>query len=293
MTAIAVRNSRRRTAHRFWRSPLSRTGVVLLTLVVLFTLIGPFVYTASPTLTHAADALQGPSATYPLGTDELGRDILARLIHAGLISIPAGLLAVGIGAIIGSLVGTIAGFVRGTLDSVIMRIVDVMLSFPTMLTSIVVVAILGPSIQTAVLAVSIAAFPSYARVARSAVLPLRNLAFVEAAAVSNTSRLEILFRHVLPNALDVLLVLLVIGIGNGMINLAALSFLGIGVQPPQADWGVMLTQGVRDLYLVPLSAIAPATLLLITVLGINFIGEGLGSALRVDSMRGMRRRVPR
>lgn len=292
MTAAAV-PERRRTAGRFWRSPLARTGVVLLGLVALFTILGPFLYTASPTRTHPADALQGPSATYLLGTDELGRDILARLIHAGLISIPAGILAVGIGAVLGSLIGTAAGFVGGFVDTAVMRIVDVMLSFPTMLTSIVVVAILGPSIQTAVLAVSIAALPSYARVARSAVLPLRDRAFIEAAAVSNTSRMGILFRHVVPNAMDVLLVLLVIGVGNGMINLAALSFLGIGVQPPQADWGVMLTQGVRDVYLVPLSAIAPAALLLITVLGINFVGEGLGSALRVDSMRGMRRRVPR
>lgn len=277
--------ARARPKRRFLRLPLTRVGLVLLILVAAITIIGPLVYHVSPTRTNPLDAYAPPSGHYPLGTDQLGRDILARLLHAGLLSIPAGLLAVGIGAAIGSLVGIASGFVGGVVDTVVMRIVDVLLSFPTLLTAIVVVAILGPSVSSAVIAVSIAALPSYARVMRGAVLPLRTAAFIQAARVSNTPLHRMLRVHVLPNVADVLVVLLVIGMGNGIVVLSALSFLGIGVQPPQADWGVMLTEGVRAIYSAPAAALAPAVMLMLTVLGINFLGEGLGAALRVDTAR--------
>ncbi len=270
---------------RFLAQPLTRVGLVLLFVVAVVTIAGPWFYDASPTRTHPLDAYAGPSSTYPLGTDQLGRDILARLLHAGLLSIPAGLLAVGLGAVAGSLIGIASGFVGRAFDTVVMRAIDVLLSFPTLLTAIVVVAILGPSVSSAIIAVSIAALPSYARVMRGAVLPLRTAAFVQAARVSNTPLHRMLRVHVLPNVADVLVVLLVIGMGNGIVVLSALSFLGIGVQPPAADWGVMLTEGVRAIYSAPVAALAPAVMLMITVLGINFVGEGLGAALRVDLSR--------
>ncbi|MET7425750.1 ABC transporter permease [Dactylosporangium sp. NPDC005555] len=274
--------TRSSAARRFLSQRLTRVGLVLLLIVAVVTIVGPLVYGASPTRTHPLDAYAGPSATYPLGTDNLGRDILARLLHAGVLSIPAGLLAVGLGAVAGSLLGIASGFIGRTFDTVVMRVVDVLLSFPTLLTAIVVVAILGPSVTSAVLAVSIAALPSYARVMRGSVLPLRSAAFIQAARVSNTSLPRMLRVHVLPNVADVLIVLLVIGMGNGIVVLSALSFLGIGVQPPEADWGVMLTEGVRAIYTAPVAALAPALMLMLTVLGINFVGEGLGAALRVD-----------
>jgi peptide/nickel transport system permease protein len=274
--------TRSSAARRFLSQRLTRVGLVLLLIVAVVTVVGPLVYGASPTRTHPMDAYAGPSATYPLGTDNLGRDILARLLHAGVLSIPAGLLAVGLGAVAGSLLGIASGFIGRTFDTVVMRVVDVLLSFPTLLTAIVVVAILGPSVTSAVLAVSIAALPSYARVMRGSVLPLRSAAFIQAARVSNTSLPRMLRVHVLPNVADVLVVLLVIGMGNGIVVLSALSFLGIGVQPPEADWGVMLTEGVRAIYTAPVAALAPALMLMLTVLGINFVGEGLGAALRID-----------
>ena len=274
--------TRSSAARRFLSQRLTRVGLVLLLIVAVVTIVGPLVYGASPTRTHPMDAYAGPSATYPLGTDNLGRDILARLLHAGVLSIPAGLLAVGLGAVAGSLLGIASGFIGRAFDTVVMRVVDVLLSFPTLLTAIVVVAILGPSVTSAVLAVSIAALPSYARVMRGSVLPLRSAAFIQAARVSNTSLPRMLRVHVLPNVADVLVVLLVIGMGNGIVVLSALSFLGIGVQPPEADWGVMLTEGVRAIYTAPVAALAPALMLMLTVLGINFVGEGLGAALRVD-----------
>ena len=282
MSATATRARSRRN---LFASPMTRVGLVLLGIVAVITIVGPLVYDVSPTRTNAMDSYAPPSAAYPLGTDQLGRDTLARLLHAGLLSIPAGLLAVGIGAVIGSLIGVASGFVGGLVDTTVMRVVDVLLSFPTLLTAIVVVAILGPSVTSAIIAVSIAALPSYARVMRGSVLPLRSAAFIQAARVSNTPLYRLLFTHVLPNVADVLIVLLVIGMGNGIVVLSALSFLGIGVQPPQADWGVMLTEGVDAIYIAPVAALAPAVMLMLTVLGINFLGEGLGAGLRVDTAR--------
>jgi ABC-type dipeptide/oligopeptide/nickel transport system permease subunit len=224
----------------------------------------------------------GPSGDHPLGTDLLGRDLLARVASAGLLAIPMGVAAVGLGALIGSLVGIAAGFGGGLVDGMVMRLVDAMLAFPTLLVSILIVAILGPGAPTAIIAVSIGAFPSYARVMRNTVLPLRQADFVDAARLANANFISIVIRHILRNVLDVLVVLIVVGVGNGIIILAALSFLGVGVQPPQADWGVMLTDGVKAIYSAPLNAIAPAVLLYVTALAINLVGEALGRAIRPD-----------
>lgn len=254
-------------------------GAIMLAAVLGVTIIGSAVYPGDPITTHPLTILQGPSADYPLGTDQLGRDVLARVLHAGLLSIPLGMLAITGGAIVGSTIGLFAGLLGGVTDTVISRIVDVLLSFPGLLIALLVVAILGPDSTSAVLAVSITATPSHARVARSTVLNLRSASYVEAARVSNTRTPAMLWRHILPNVRDALLPIFVIGMGNGIIVLAALSFLGIGVQPPAADWGVMLTDGVRSIRTAPLVALAPAVMMYATVLGINLLGEGLGEVL--------------
>jgi peptide/nickel transport system permease protein len=254
-------------------------GLTLLLAVAAFIALGSWLYDGDPYRINATAVLQGPSARFPLGTDQLGRDVLARLISAGLLSIPMGLAAIGIGAIIGCGVGVVSGFVGGPFDTLVMRVVDVMLAFPSLLVALVIVSILGPGMATSILAVSVAAFASYARVVRSTSLTLRDATFIEAARVSSTGGIRMIRRHVVPNVLDVVVPLLVIGMGNGIIVLAALSFLGIGVQPPQADWGVMLTDGVRSIYSAPLVALAPAVLLYVTVAGINLTGEALGVML--------------
>lgn len=269
--------------HRFWSQTTGRIGAVLLAFVLLFTIVGRFMYPGDPLKTNPTNGYASPSWDLPLGTDRLGRDVFARLLDAGLLSIVAGVLAIGVGAILGSAVGIGSGFIGGRLDAVVMRVVDVLLSFPMLLNAIVIVAILGPSVTGAVTAVSVSAFAPYARVMRSSVLPLRSATFVSAARVSNTPLRRMLRRHVVPNVRDVGLVLLVIGAGNGIVVMSALSFLGIGTQPPQADWGVMLTEGVRAVYFVPVAAAAPAVMLLVTVLSINLIGEGLGAALHTET----------
>jgi peptide/nickel transport system permease protein len=293
MTAPAASPRLRMRAANRWlsgwaRDPMTIVGVFLLSLTVVVTFVIPLVYRVSPSHIDTSTILAGPTPTHPLGTDLLGRDLLARLASAGLIAIPMGIAAVGIGAVIGSIVGVAAGFEGGIFDAGIMRIVDAMLAFPTLLVSILIVAILGPGSFTAIVAVSIGAFPSYARVMRNTVLPLRHADFIDAARLSNASRVSILIRHVLRNVIDILIVLVVVGVGNGIIILAALSFLGVGVQPPQADWGVMLTDGVKAIYSAPLNAIAPAVLLYLTALGINLVGESLGRALRPDLVKLLR-----
>lgn len=269
------------------RPPLestARIGAFLLSVIILIAIIGPRLYSVDPNRTNPTNGYAGPSWATPLGTDRLGRDVFARLLDAGLMSILAGMAAVGIGAIIGSALGIASGFIGRGFDAVVMRIVDILLSFPTLLTAIVVVAIVGPSVKGAITAVSISAIAPYARVLRGAVLPLRSAAFIQAAYVSNTRLDRVLRLHVLPSVRDVTLVLLVIGMGNGIVVLSALSFLGIGVQPPQADWGVMLSEGLRAVYFAPVSALAPAVMLLTTVVGINLLGEGLGTHMRREAV---------
>jgi len=272
----SIRDSRTR---QFLRHPTARVGIVLLVFVVGATVFGSLLYSGDPFRTNPTFILQPPSREYLLGTDQLGRDVLARVLHAGLLSIPLGMLAITGGAIVGSTIGLFAGFSGGIVDTVISRIVDVLLSFPGLLIALLVVAILGPDSTSAVLAVSITATPSHARVVRSTVLNMRSAAFIDAARVSNTGTAAMIWRHILPNVRDAILPLFVIAMGNGIIVLAALSFLGIGVQPPEADWGVMLTDGVRSIYTAPLVALAPAVMMYATILGINLAGEGLGEVL--------------
>ncbi|WP_116998971.1 ABC transporter permease [Desertimonas flava] len=270
------------TLRRWLSLPTTRIGLVLLTIVLAISIIGPLVWDLDPLTTDAVNGYASPSGDHPLGTDRLGRDVLARLLAAGTMSIIAGVAAVGIGAIVGIVIGIASGFIGGRFDAVVMRVVDVLLAFPMLLNALVVIAIIGPSMTGAVIAVSVSAIAPYARVLRGTVLPIRTATFVKAARVSNTPLHRMLRVHVLPNVRDVALVLLVIGAGNGIVVLSALSFLGIGTQPPDADWGVLLTEGVRAVYFVPAAAVAPAVMLLITVLGINLIGEGLGTTLRTD-----------
>ncbi len=268
------------------RQPVAALGIALLLGVAVFTIGGSIFYHGEPFRTSSTHILEGPSWQFPLGTDQLGRDVLARILTAGVLSIPMGIAALGLGAIVGSGVGIVSGFVGGRLDSVVMRGVDVMLSFPSLLIALVVVAILGPSAATSILAVSIAALPSYARVVRATALAIRTAPYIEAARVSSTGTTRLITRHVLRNVMDVVVPLIVIGMGNGMIVLAALSFLGIGVQPPQADWGVMLTDGVRAIYTAPIAALAPAVMLYLTVAGINLTGEALGERMGAGGRAG-------
>ena len=212
---------------------------------------------------------------YALGADELGRDVLSRLIDGARVSLIVGLVATGISLIFGVILGAIAGYVGGQVDNVIMRIMDVLLAMPGILLAIAIVAALGPSIVNAMIAIAIVRIPIMARVVRSDVLSLREKEFVEAARALGQNHLVMLFRHILINAWAPALVLATLGMGTAIVAEASLSFLGLGTQPPQISWGRMLSVGREAIRAAPHVTLYPGIAITITVLGFSLLGDGL------------------
>jgi peptide/nickel transport system permease protein len=249
--------------------------VVLVVVAILATVISPY----DPTLMGAGDSLAAPSLAHPFGTDKFGRDLFSRVIAGSRLTLFIGVLAVGISCTVGSLLGLLSGYFGGKVDNVIMRAVDVMFSFPDILIALSVVALLGPSLQNAVIAVGISAIPWYARVVRGTVMVEQEKQYFEAAQSLGASHERLMTRHILPNALPPILVLATLGFSTAILSAAALSFLGLGAQPPEPEWGLELALG-RDLmrqawWIMTFPGIAIA----VTVLGFNLLGDGLREAL--------------
>src|SRR5690606_9225696 len=222
---------------------------------------------------------QPPSMQHLMGTDEIGRDILSRIIYGSRISLRVGLISVGIAAVGGVVLGLIAGYFGGAVDTVIMRVMDVLLAFPGILLSIAIVAILGPGINNVMIAVGIEAIPVYVRTVRGSTLTTREEDFVLAARASGASASRIIFRHILPNILAPVIVLGTLGVGIAILTAAGLSFIGLGAQPPQAEWGTMLATARVYLQSTPWLAIFPGATIMIVVLALNLLGDGLREAL--------------
>jgi peptide/nickel transport system permease protein len=224
-------------------------------------------------------ALQPPGRHHLLGTDPLGRDVLSRLLHGARISLRVGLVSVTIAALLGTTMGLLAGYYRGSLDLVIMRVIDLLLAFPNVLLALAIIAILGPSIFNLMIAVGISATPGYARLVRGSVLATRESAFVEAAVAVGVPDWLIIWRHILPNVLAPVIVLSTLGMAGAILTGAALSFLGLGVQPPTAEWGVMLSDGRGYLRIAWWITTFPGVAIMLTVMSINMLGDGLRDAL--------------
>ncbi|MFC7213685.1 ABC transporter permease [Saliphagus sp. GCM10025334] len=223
--------------------------------------------------------LEGPSADHPFGTDELGRDVLSRTIYGAKVSVQVALTAVSVAAVIGSLLGVLAGYAKGYTETVIMRGVDVLLGFPALILAIGVVAALGFSLQNVIIALGIVYIPQFARIARSSALSVTEEEYVEAAEALGYSRRHIVFREVLPNCLSPLLVQASLLMAFAIIAEASLSFLGLGVQPPQASWGQMVADGSSYMSNAPWISVFPGVAVFVTVLGFNLVGDGLRDAL--------------
>jgi peptide/nickel transport system permease protein len=267
------------TVRDLLRSRTAAFGMVLIALVVLVAIVGPTLAPHDPLKPVPLDRLQPPSGSHPFGTDSLGRDILSRVIYGARISLAIGLISVAISLVPGTLLGLAAGYFGGRADSLIMRLMDMLLAFPAILLAIFITAILGPSLPNTMVAVGIVYIPHYARIVRASVLSLKEQLFVQAIGHLGGGHLRILGRHILPNAMPPIIVYATLGMGTAVLQAAALGFLGLGAQPPQPEWGAMLSEGRQYIQNAPHVAAFPGAAILVLVLGFNLFGDGLRDVL--------------
>jgi dipeptide transport system permease protein len=260
-------------------------GLLVVGVIVVLAVFAPFVTPHDPNLTNNAAFLRPPawqaggSLDYPLGTDAIGRDMLTRLIYGARLSLLIGVAVVALSIVLGTVLGLVAGFFRGPIEIAIMRLMDIILTLPSLLLAIVIVAILGPGITNAMLAVAIVVLPHYVRIARAAVVSETAKDYVTAARVGGAGRLRLMFSEILPNCLPPLIVQASLGISSAILDAAALGFLGLGAQPPSPEWGTMLADAREFVLRAWWVVTFPGLMILVTVLAFNLIGDGLRDAL--------------
>lgn len=273
---------------QLWKNPLTAAGLVLALLLLAAALLAPVL---APYPADAGDAvhpdqrLEPPSARHWLGTDDLGRDLLSRILFGARLSLRAGLLAISLAVLIGVPLGALAGYAGGWLDEGIMRVTDIFLSFPPLLLAIVFAAMLEPSVNSATLAIALSWWPWYTRLVRGEAVSLRERPFVEAARAAGVRPLAIIARHILPNAWVPVVVQASLDFGSVILTFAALSFLGLGAQPPQPEWGLMISTGRTFFLDHPWYVTFPGLAIFLTVLAFNLLGDGLREALDPKGVR--------
>ncbi|SNB65947.1 peptide/nickel transport system permease protein [Arboricoccus pini] len=264
---------------RFLSSPSAVVGTTLLVLVLFAALFGPLIAPYDPQEFHPLARLQGPSASYWLGTDQFGRDLLSRILSGAPATIAFGVFSTTIGVVVGSLIGVIAGVSSGWVDSTIMRILDGLLAVPDLLFTLLIVTVLGGGMEHALLAVAVAFTPGMARIARSAVLSVRTRDYVRAAVARGESGLYIVGREVLPNALSPIVVEATIRVSFAIMIGATLGFLGLGAQPPSTEWGLMVSEARQFMFRNPWCVAIPGLSIATAALGFNLFGDALRDAL--------------
>ena len=267
------------TAHRFVRV-LRRNAMFILGLIIVLgvtfaAVFAPLIAPFDPNELHLDAILKAPCAEFPLGTDRLGRDVRSRLLYGGRVSLWVGFVAVGISISIGALLGLVSGYFGGLVDEIVMRFVDIMLCFPSFFLILAVVAFLEPSLFNIMVVIGLTSWMGVARLVRAETLTLREREFVSAARLAGTSTWRIMTRHILPNAMAPVTISAILGIGGAILIESGLSFLGLGVQPPQASWGNMLMDGKSVIEEASWLSLFPGLAILITVLGYNLLGESL------------------
>jgi peptide/nickel transport system permease protein len=269
-----------------WRQPLALIGLTGLLLWVLVAILAPLLAPADP-LAQRSQQLLAPSHQHLMGTDELGRDVLSRVIYGSRVSLPLAVLLVIISLVIGATLGAVAGFLGGTVDAVIMRIADLVFAFPGIILAMAVAAALGPQLRNAVLAVVVVSWPAYARVVRGLVLSARTSQYVTSSRLLGSSSLRTLFVDIRPNVAGPVLVMAALDVGSAILLLSGLSFLGLGAQPPGAEWGAMVSAGAQnfDKWWIGLF---PGLAILTVVLAVNFVGDTLRDALDPRTARAIR-----
>jgi peptide/nickel transport system permease protein len=266
--------------HRLRQTRLATSALVVIALLIVAAIFAPLLAPYNPERTDFTAALASPSWSHWLGTDNLGRDILSRIIFGARISVQVGIIAVGISVAIGVPIGLLVGYTRnGLLDTAVMRCIDALLAFPTLVLALAISAVLGPSLRNVMIAVGVVGVPSYARLIRGQVLAIKQNEYIEAARAIGLTDVRILARYVLPNVTAPLIVQASIGVAFAIMSEASLSFLGLGVQPPTPSWGGMLSIGKDYLQLAWWMSLAPGFAIFITVLAVNFLGDGIRDAL--------------
>ncbi len=261
------------------KNKAAMAGVFIIIFVILMGIFAPLLATHDPNTTNVMNKLQGPSAENYLGTDDVGRDIFSRLLFGARISLGIGFLSTFLGAIVGVTLGIVSGYYGRWVDSLIMRICDVLLAFPGILLALAIVSVLGASTRNVIIAVAFYAIPSFARIVRGSTLTVKKLEYIDAIRAMGAKDFRIIFKHILPNIMSPIIVQATLYIASAIITASALSFLGMGTRPPTAEWGAMLSQGRSYLAQAPHITLFPGLVILLVVIGFNLMGDGLRDAL--------------
>lgn len=260
---------------RILLNPNTIIGLLIVVPIVLLCVFAPLVTDQSPTKQVLPDRLQGPSREHPLGTDLLGRDVLSRLLYGGRLSLGLTFLVVTVTAITGTLIGLLSGCLGGFADELIMRFVDVILAFPSILLLLTIAGLQKPGLGSLAVAMVSVGWSPFARVVRGECLRVRSMTYIDAAIAVGASQWRIAFKHVLPNVTNALLVMVFLRFSQNLLAIAGLSFLGLGAQPPTPEWGTMLSEARRYMELVPLAMLVPGAAIFLTTLGMSLAGDGL------------------
>ena len=258
----------------FFRNPSAKVGMAIIVVLLFITVVGPF-FVASPFEQNVANKLQGPSWQHWFGTDDFGRDLLARMVVGARYSLSAGILSVLLGLTGGLLLGVLAGYYGGYADKTIMMVCDILLAFPSVLLALAIVIVMEPGIYTPMVAVGISSIPVFARLVRAQFMYLRESSFIEATRSSGAGDVRIIFRHLLPNSIGPIIIQATLRIGSAILTAATLSFLGLGAQPPTPEWGAILSSARRYLWTGAHMAMIPGLAITLTVVAVNLIGDAL------------------
>jgi peptide/nickel transport system permease protein len=289
-TALAPRpndEGRQEPAAGIWRDAFGRLlhhrlgmfGAIIVTILILTAIFGPYLAPYDPNEQDFSTRFSGPTWAHPLGTDDFGRDTLSRIMQGARVSLQVGIIAVSIAGTVGTLLGLVAGYAGRILDEIIMRALDILFAFPAILLAIAILAALGRGVANAMVAIGVVYIPIFARIARGAVLSVRNEEFIEAARAIGASDVRILFRHIFPNTVAPLIVETTLSLAFAILAEAALSFFGLGTQPPDPSWGRMLSEGRAYFRQSFWMGIFPGLAIMFTVMGFNFLGDGLRDVL--------------
>ena len=277
-----------KTLKKLLRNFAFTAGLILSLALILIALFAPLVAPSDPNVQDTSRRLEAPSKQHLLGLDDLVRDVFSRIVWGARVSLRVGFSVVLLAAAIGVTLGAISGYFGGAIDVLVMRLCDILLAFPGILLAIALVAVLGPSLNNVILALATIGWVGYARLVRGQVLKVREMEFVTAAKALGAKSPRVILLHVLPNVINPVIVMATLGLGGVILSEAALSFLGLGVQPPTPSWGAMLTSGRRYLGLANHLAIFPGAAIMLAVMGLNFLGDGLIDALDPKFRKEMR-----